>query len=161
MPGGPVFFIQERIGQYGRSFRMIKFRTMINLHSGNSVSVKGESRITPFGAVLRKYKLDELPELINVFLGQMSFVGPRPDLRGYMDKLNGEERKILDLKPGITCPATLIYANEEEILSKVPDPIKYNDEVIFPEKVKINLEYYYNNSFLGDMSIIFKTIFRR
>lgn len=161
MPDGPVFFIQERVGQYGHLFKMIKFRTMITSQTGFSVSVKGESRITPLGAILRKYKIDELPELINVLFGQMSFVGPRPDVPGYSDKLIGEDRKILELKPGITCPATLIYANEEDFLATVSDPIKYNDEIIFPDKVKINLEYYYNNSFFGDLAIILKTIFFR
>ncbi len=161
MPDGQVFFLQDRVGQYGNIFKIIKFRTMINSHSGSSISVKGESRITNLGAVLRRYKLDELPELINVILGQMSLVGPRPDVPEYMDELKGEERKILDLKPGITSPATLIYAREEEILSKVPDPIKYNNEIIFPDKVKINLQYYYNNTLFGDLAIIFKTIFRR
>jgi lipopolysaccharide/colanic/teichoic acid biosynthesis glycosyltransferase len=158
---GPVFFIQERIGLNGRPFKMIKFRTMTNSHSGVSVSVKGESRITPLGAVLRKYKLDELPELLNVLMGQMSFVGPRPDVPGFADKLVGEERKILELKPGITGPATLLFIDEEEVLATVPDPVKYNREVIFPQKVKINLEYYYKNSFWLDIRIILCTIFHK
>lgn len=159
MSDGPIFFIQERVGQHGHLFKMIKFRTMITSHSGVSVTIKGESRITPVGAVLRKYKIDELPELFNVLIGQMSFVGPRPDVPGFADKLIGEDRKILELKPGITGPATLLYANEEEILVSVSDPVKYNEEVIFPKKVNINLEYYYNNSFCGDFRIILKTIF--
>jgi lipopolysaccharide/colanic/teichoic acid biosynthesis glycosyltransferase len=159
MPGGPVFFIQVRVGQNGRLFKMIKFRTMISSPSSNSVSVKGDARITALGAVLRNHKLDELPELLNVLMGQMSFVGPRPDVPGYYDRLSGDDRKILELKPGITGPATLVYANEEEFLATVSDPIKYNDEIIFPEKVRINLEYYYKNSFFGDIIIILKTIF--
>lgn len=159
MPDGPIFFIQERVGQYGIFFKLIKFRTMYTGHSGVPISIKGESRITLFGAFLRKYKLDELPELVNVLLGQMSFVGPRPDVPGYADRLVGEDRKILELKPGITCPASLKYFNEEELLATVSDPIKYNDEVIFPEKVKINLKYYYNNSFWIDLRIIIKTVF--
>ena len=129
-------------------------------HSGNSVSVAGESRITPLGAVLRKYKLDELPELWNVLKGDMSFVGPRPDVPGYADKLQGDDRLILDLRPGITGPASLKYANEEEILAKVDDPIAYNDAVIFPDKVRINLDYYRNHTFWGDIRLIFQTVFR-
>jgi lipopolysaccharide/colanic/teichoic acid biosynthesis glycosyltransferase len=161
MPGAPVFFIQLRVGQNECFFKMIKFRTMVASPSTNCVSVKGDARITPLGAVLRKHKLDELPELLNVLSGQMSLVGPRPDVPGYYDRLSGDDRKILELKPGITGPATLLYADEEEFLATVSDPIKYNDEIIFPEKVRINLEYYYNNSFFGDIKIILKTIFLR
>ncbi len=160
MPGGPVIFTQKRVGQNGKLFTIYKFRTMTVSHSGSSVSVKGESRITPFGAKLRKYKIDELPELWNVLVGDMSFVGPRPDVPGYADNLKGDDRKILKLKPGITCEASLKYANEEEILAEQDDPVKYNDEVIFPDKVKMNLEYYNNNNVLKDIKIIFKTIFR-
>ncbi len=160
MPGGPVVFTQKRVGRNGKLFTMYKFRSMTVAHSGSSISVAGESRITPLGAVLRKYKLDELPELWNVFIGDMSFVGPRPDVPGYADKLQGEDRLILKLRPGITGPASLKYANEEEILAQVPDPIRYNDEVIFPDKVKINLDYYYNHTFIGDIKLIFQTVFR-
>lgn len=160
MPGGPVIFTQWRVGRNGRLFTMYKFRSMTVGHSGCSVSVAGESRITVLGAVLRKYKLDELPELWNVLKGDMSFVGPRPDVPGYADKLQGEERLILRLRPGITGPASLKYANEEEILTRVFDPVKYNDAVIFPDKVRINLDYYYNHTFWGDIRLIFQTIFR-
>ena len=160
MPGGPVIFTQRRVGRDGRLFTMYKFRSMTVSHSGSSVSVAGESRITPLGAKLRKYKLDELPELWNVLKGDMSFVGPRPDVPGYADRLQGEDRLILKLCPGITGPASLKYANEEEILAQVSDPVKYNDEVIFPDKVRINLDYYYNHTFLGDIRLIFQTIFR-
>ncbi len=160
MPAGSAFFKQKRVGRRGKLFTIIKFRTMTINHSGSSVSVAGESRITPLGASLRKYKLDELPELWNVLKGDMSFVGPRPDVPGYADKLTGENRKILELRPGITGPASLKYANEEEILAKVDNPKQYNDEVIFPDKVKINLEYYENMSFWGDIKIIINTIFR-
>ncbi len=160
MPGGPAFFTQKRVGRNGKLFTMYKFRSMTVSHSGSSVSVAGESRITPLGAVLRKYKLDELPELWNVLIVDMSFVGPRPDVPGYADKLEGEDRLILKLRPGITGPASLKYANEEEILAKVTDPVKYNDEVIFPDKVKINLDYYRNHTFFGDIKLIFQTIFR-
>ena len=134
----PCFFKQIRIGQHARHFTMVKFRTMTVEHAGSIISVTGESRITAFGAFLRKYKLDDLPTLFHVVEGKMSFVGPRPDVPDYADKLNGENRKILGLRPGITGPASLKYANEEELLSKVRDPQKYNDEVIFPDKVKIS-----------------------
>jgi lipopolysaccharide/colanic/teichoic acid biosynthesis glycosyltransferase len=160
MPGGPVLFTQKRVGCNGKLFTMYKFRSMTVGHSGSSISVAGESRITPLGAKLRKYKLDELPELWNVLIGDMSFVGPRPDVPGYADKLEGEDRLVLKLRPGITGPASLKYANEEEILAQVSDPIKYNDEVIFPDKVKINLDYYYNHTFVGDIKLIFQTVFR-
>ena len=159
MPGGPVIFKQRRVGKDAKLFTMYKFRTMMVTHSGSSVSVAGESRITPIGAVLRKYKLDELPELWNVLIGDMSFVGPRPDVPGYADKLRGEDRLILKLRPGITGPASIKYRNEEEILALVEDPILYNDEVIYPDKVRINLEYYKHHTFIGDLRYIFETIF--
>ncbi len=158
MPGAPVLFRQKRVGQYGRIFTLVKFRTMIPSHSGSSVSVAGESRITPLGAVLRRHKLDELPELWNVLRGDMSFVGPRPDVPGYADRLTGSDRDILKLKPGITGPATLKYRNEEELLASQPDPRSYNDEVIFPDKVRINLSYLSNRSFMGDLRIILDTL---
>lgn len=160
MPGGPAIFRQRRVGRNGKLFTMYKFRSMTVSHSGSSVSVAGESRITPLGAKLRKYKLDELPELWNVLKGDMSFVGPRPDVPGYADRLQGEDRLILKLRPGITGPASLKYANEEELLAQVADPRRYNDEVIFPDKVRINLDYYYNRTFCGDIRLIFQTIFR-
>lgn len=160
MPGGPVIFKQQRVGRHGKLFTMYKFRSMTVSHSGSPVSVAGESRITPLGAVLRKYKLDELPELWNVLKGDMSFVGPRPDVPGYADKLQGEDRLVLSLRPGITGPASLKYANEEDILATVSDPVAYNDNVIFPDKVKINLDYYRHHTFFGDIRLIFQTIFR-
>ncbi|EKB05939.1 hypothetical protein HMPREF9711_00908 [Myroides odoratimimus CCUG 3837] len=159
MPGGPAIFKQKRVGQHGKLFTMYKFRSMTVGHSGSSVSVRGESRITPFGAKIRKYKIDELPELWNVLIGDMSLVGSRPDVPGYADKLEGDDRKVLLLKPGITGPASLKYKNEEEILAEQEDPIKFNDEVIFPDKVKINISYLENWSFVEDIRIIFKTIF--
>lgn len=158
MPGGPVFFTQERVGRNGKLFTMYKFRSMTVSHSGSSISVAGESRITPFGAKLRKYKIDELPELWNVLIGDMSFVGPRPDVPGYADMLRGEDRDILKLRPGITGPASLKYRNEEELLSHVDDPIKYNNEVIFPDKVRINLYYLHNYSFWTDIKLILCTV---
>lgn len=161
MPGGPVLFKQDRVGRYGKIFTMYKFRTMVVNHSNSSISVAGEKRITPLGAKLRKYKLDELPELWNVLIGDMSFVGPRPDVPGFADKLSGEEKKILQLLPGITGPASLKYSNEEDLLSLQNDPIKYNNEVIWPDKVMINLDYYYKRSFFLDIKIIIYTIIRK
>lgn len=158
MPDGPVIFKQKRVGQHGKLFTMYKFRTMNATHSGSSVSVKGEKRITPLGATLRKYKIDELPELWNVFIGDMSFVGPRPDVPGYADKLKGEDRSILKLKPGITGPASLKYRNEEEILAEKENPQKYNDEVIFPDKVRINKLYMEYANPLTDIKLILYTV---
>ncbi|MBN2613907.1 MAG: sugar transferase [Bacteroidales bacterium] len=158
MPG-PVIFKQLRAGRYGKPFKIYKFRTMIVNHGGSSISVKGENRITSLGAVLRKYKLDELPELWNVLRGDMSFVGPRPDMPEYAGQLGGKDRLILELRPGITGPASLKYVNEEEILAAVDDPVKYNNEILWPDKVRINLEYYHNRSFFGDLKIILNTIF--
>ena len=158
---GPVFFVQRRIGKNGKVFQMIKFRSMAVIQSYDStISVKGDLRITKFGSFLRKYKIDELPELFNVLRGDMSIVGPRPDVSGYADKLEGEDVLILELRPGITGPASLKYANEEEILALQEDPVKYNDETIYPDKVKLNLDYYYNNNLWIDIKIIFATIFR-
>lgn len=158
MPGGPVIFKQKRVGQYGKLFTMYKFRSMVVNSNQSSISVAGESRITPLGSVLRKYKLDELPELWNVLIGNMSFVGPRPDVPGYADKLQGDARRVLELKPGITGPASLKYSNEEYLLSLQPNPQKYNDEVIFPDKVRINLHYLENRSFGYDLKLIIYTI---
>ena len=157
MPG-PILFRQQRVGREGRLFTMVKFRTMLVNHGGNSVSVAGESRITPLGSMLRRWKLDELPELWNVLLGDMSFVGPRPDVPGYADTLTGEDREILQLRPGITGPASMKYRNEEEILSAVENPQKYNDEVIFPDKVRINRLYLHDHSFFLDLKMIVATV---
>ena len=161
MPGGPVIFKQKRVGRNGRMFTMYKFRSMTVGHGGSSVSVAGESRITPLGAKLRKYKLDELPELWNVLIGDMSFVGPRPDVPGYADQLEGDDREVLKLRPGITGPASLKYRDEEEILAKQDNPQKYNDEVIFPDKVRINRYYLHHYSFVKDIQMIFCTVLGR
>lgn len=158
MPGGPAIFCQKRIGQEGKPFTMYKFRSMTVGHGGSSVSVAGESRITPLGAKLRRYKLDELPELWNVLIGDMSFVGPRPDVPGYADQLQGDDRRMLLLKPGITGPASLKYRNEEELLATVDNPQKYNDEVIYPDKVRINLYYLDHYSFVKDIELIIATV---
>lgn len=161
MPGGPVIFKHQRVGRYGKLFTMYKFRTMQVEHGGSSVSVAGESRITPLGAKLRRYKLDELPELWNVLIGDMSFVGPRPDVPGYADALQGEDREILNLRPGITGPASLKYRNEEEVLAQQANPQQYNDEVIYPDKVRINLYYLRHYSFVKDLQMIVCTVLGR
>lgn len=176
MPGGPMIFKQKRVGRHGKLFTMYKFRSMTVSHSGSSVSVAGESRITPLGAVLRKYKLDELPELWNVLKGDMSFVGPRPDVPGYADALTGEDREVLLLRPGITGPASLKYRDEEEMLAAVAAALQngetvrtsegqaissvqeYNDVVIFPDKVRINRYYLHHYSFWMDIKMIFATV---
>lgn len=158
MPGGSVLFTQRRVGKDGKLFVMYKFRSMAMSHSGSSVSVAGEARITPLGAKLRRYKLDELPELWNVLIGDMSFVGPRPDVPGYADKLEGDDRRVLLLRPGITGPASLKYRDEEELLAKVENPVEYNDTVIYPDKVRINLYYLDHYSFVKDIQMILCTV---
>ena len=162
MPGGSFIFKQERVGQFGVIFNIYKIRTMKNNveKNDNFITTAKDDRILPFGKWLRRTKLDEIVELVNVLKGDMSLVGPRPDVEGYADKLEGDDRKILELRPGITGPASLKYINEEEILAQVDNPQQYNDEVIFPDKVKINLEYYDNRTFWGDIRIIIDTIFR-
>ena len=179
MPGGPVFFKQKRVGRHGKLFTMVKFRSMAVEHGGSSVSVAGEARITPLGAKLRRYKLDELPELWNVLVGDMSFVGPRPDVPGYADQLKGDDRRMLELRPGITGPASLKYRDEEELLAVIDKALKdggevkladgrvvksvedYNDIVIFPDKVRINLYYLDHYSFWKDIQMIFATVLGR
>lgn len=158
MPDGGVLFRQQRVGKDGKLFTCHKFRSMTIGHHGSSVSVAGEARITPLGAVLRKYKLDELPELWDVLVGNMSFVGPRPDVPGYADTLQGDDRIILSLRPGITGPATLKYRNEEELLAKIEDPQLYNDTVIYPDKVRLNRYYAEHYSFVADIKMIFCTV---
>lgn len=172
MPGGPAFFVQNRVGKDGKLFKCHKFRSMTVKHSGSSVSVAGDSRITQFGAKLRHYKLDELPELWDVLIGNMSFVGPRPDVPGYADKLEGDDRDVLKLRPGITGPATLKYRLEDEMISdyvaqkqKEGDTrpmqeiaVEYNDTVIYPDKVRINCYYYRHYSFIKDIQMIFCTV---
>lgn len=166
MPG-PVLFRQKRVGQHGRLFTVYKFRSMTVKAEASvaskdsevtSIASMEQSRITPLGEMLRRYKLDELPELWNVLRGDMSFVGPRPDVPGYADQLQGEERDILKLKPGITGPASLKYRNEEELLSSIDNPTQYNDEVIFPDKVRLNLYYLKHYSFIKDIQMIVCTV---
>lgn len=160
MPG-PILFRQIRIGQKGKQFIMYKFRTMVVDHSGNSISVKGEKRITRLGAVLRKFKLDELPEFVNIIKGNMSLVGPRPDVSGYADKLKGQDRLMLSVKPGLTGAASLLFSNEEELLAEKPCPIQYNNEVLWPEKVRINNNYIRNWTFWLDIKIILYTLINK
>lgn len=172
MSGGPAFFVQERVGRNGKLFKCHKFRSMTVNHNGSSVSVAGDNRITPFGATLRHYKLDELPELWDVLIGNMSFVGPRPDVPGYADKLEGDDREVLRLRPGITGPATLKYRIEDEMIADyvakrqaAGDPrdtqeiaVEYNDTVIYPDKVRLNLYYLHHYSFIKDIQMIFCTV---
>ena len=156
---GPVLFRQERTGRHGIPFTIYKFRTMFVDHGGSSVSVKGEKRITPIGTVLRKFKIDEFPELWNILIGDMSFVGPRPDMPEYAARLQGKQREILTVRPGLTSPASIKYAREEELLSLVPDPQKHFDEVIWPDKTRMNLEYIKRRTFIGDIVLILRTVF--
>jgi lipopolysaccharide/colanic/teichoic acid biosynthesis glycosyltransferase len=157
------FFLHERIGRNGHKFKVVKIKTMYDDRTGQRSSVTNAtmSGITSSGRWMRRYKLDELPQLWNVLKGDMSFVGPRPDVEGYADKLAGEELLILQLRPGITGPASIKYKDEELTLSLVEDPINYNDEVIWPDKVKINLDYYRHNNIVMDLRYILKTVFCR
>lgn len=140
-------FFQERIGQYGKKFVIFKIKSM-----------EKDKKLNKFGLFIRKYKLDELLQLFNILIGDMSFVGPRPDIAGYYDQLEGENRKILELKPGLTCEASIKYKNEEKFLKKQNNPIEYNDNIIFPDKIKMNLKYYKSQNLFVDLLIIFKTI---
>lgn len=172
MPGGPAFFVQKRVGKGGMLFDCHKFRTMTVKHNGSTVSVAGDSRITPFGAKLRHYKLDELPGLWDVLIGNMSFVGPRPDVPGYADKLTGADRDVLKLRPGITGPATLKYRLEDEMIAEYVAQkhssgdkreaqeiaVEYNDTVIYPDKVRLNCYYYHHYSFIKDIQMIVCTV---
>ena len=154
------FFTQQRVGKDGRLFKVIKIKTMLpDKCVQTTVTQSGDPRITQVGAFWRKTKIDELPQLWNVFVGDMSFVGPRPDVPGFADKLQGDERVMLAIRPGITGPATLKYRNEEELLAAQPDPEKYNREVIWPDKVRINRRYISNWSFCLDLKYIWRTVF--
>ncbi len=144
--GSTGIFLQKRVGRKGDLFTIYKLRTMKN------------DEVTKSGKFFRKYKIDELPQLLNVLIGDMSIVGPRPDVVGYYNELKGENRKILELRPGLTSPAAIAYRNEEELLATQQQPLKYNDEVIFPEKVRMNLHYYHNRNFALDCRIIIDTI---
>lgn len=154
------FFYQERIGRHGREFRIIKIKTMHNANGGgrSTVTTSNSFNITRSGRVFRRFKLDELPQLINVLTGEMSFVGPRPDVAGFADRLRGEDRIILSLRPGITGPASLAFRDEEDILARVYDPEAYNAKVIWPKKVAMNREYAENFGFWSDLKLIFRTL---
>ena len=152
------FFMQKRVGKYGKPFNIIKIKTMHNAGSSRKIMIDN-LRITKSGRFFRKTKIDELPQLYNVLIGKMSFVGPRPDIFGFADKLKGEDRKILSILPGITSLASLKYKNEEEILSKKNNPDKFNKDVIYPDKVRLNLEYIKERSFVLDLKIILRTLF--
>ena len=172
MPGGPAFFVQKRVGKNGKLFDCHKFRTMTVKHNGSTVSVAGDSRITPFGATLRHYKIDELPGLWDVLIGNMSIVGPRPDVPGYADKLTGDDRDVLKLRSGITGPATLKYRLEDEMISEYVAQkqkngdarpmqeiaVEFNDTVIYPDKVRLNCYYYRHYSFIKDIQMILCTV---
>ena len=152
-------FTQQRVGRNAKLFRIFKIRTMKHPYNDNFITLRDDPRLTAFGKILRKYHLDELPQLFNVLIGNMSFVGPRPDVAGYADLLQGDDRIILSVRPGITGPATIKFKNEDVLLSQQKDPKKYNDTIIWKEKVKINKEYILNWTLLGDINYIFKTIF--
>lgn len=153
-------FLQKRIGRDGKVFSVFKIRTMVLVNGvDTTVTSANDCRITKLGKLFRRSKIDELPQLFNVLIGQMSFVGPRPDVPGYADKLEGDDRVILTLRPGITGPASLKYKNEEQLLAKQSNSIKFNNEIIWPDKVKLNKRYVHNYSFMKDLYYIFKTIF--
>lgn len=158
---GPVFYRQVRVGRHNRDFRIFKFRSMrVGADKGSLITIGGrDSRITRSGYFIRKYKLDELAQLINVFVGDMSFVGPRPEVRHYVDYYTEEQMHVLDIRPGITDMASIKYRNENELLEMAEDPEKYYIEVIMQDKLRINLEYVRSQSFLGDIRMIFKTFF--
>ena len=160
MPKGSFLYWQVRIGKDGRQFKIFKIRTMMeNSEAEGTVTTINDERILPYGRWLRESKVDTFLELINILIGDMSFVGPRPDVPGYADKLEGDDRVILKMRPGLTGPASIKYRHEDKILAQQDNPLKYNDEVIWPDKVKINKEYYKNWSVCLDISIMWKTIF--
>jgi len=153
------FFMQQRVGQNGKLFKVIKIKTMKRIDGiDTSITASTDARITKSGVFFRNTKVDELPQLWNVLVGEMSFVGPRPDVPGYADKLEGADKAILSLRPGITGPASLKYKEEEELLSREANPQKYNDEVIWPDKIKINRQYIEKYSLTKDIAYIWKTI---
>lgn len=158
LDGAPILFKQERIGRGGRPFRILKFRTMKVNNSGPQITVAGDSRVTRTGRFLRKTKFDEFPQLINVMKGEMSFVGPRPEVAKYVSLYSAKDREILDLTPGITDPASLIYSNESEILGLQADPEKYYVDVIMPHKIAINRAYAGEANFVTDIKMILYTI---
>lgn len=157
---GPVFYLQERVGQHGKLFKLFKFRTMkIHADKGNAITVgKRDPRITTMGHFLRNFKLDELPQLINVFIGQMSLVGPRPELKKFVDMYREDQLQVISVKPGITDYASIQFRNENELLEGKSDPIDFYINEIMPVKLALNLEYIANQSFLTDLKIIGQTV---
>ena len=156
---GPVFYRQVRVGRYNKDFRIFKFRSMrVGADKGSLVTIGGrDPRVTRSGYYIRKFKIDELPQLINVFVGDMSLVGPRPEVRHYVDYWTPEQMRVLDVRPGITDPASIKFRNENELMEKAENPEKYYIEVIMQEKIRLYLEYVEHHSFLGDIGLIFKT----
>lgn len=156
---GPVFYRQVRVGRHNKDFRIFKFRSMrVGSDKGSLVTIGGrDPRVTRSGYWIRKFKLDELPQLINVFIGDMSLVGPRPEVRHYVDYWTPEQMHVLEVRPGITDPASIKFRNENELMEKAEDPEKYYIEVIMQEKLKLYLEYVGNHSFLGDIGLVFRT----
>ena len=154
--GAPVLYIQERIGQNAKPFKLIKFRTMRG-EEKSPIAASEISRVTRTGRWLRRTKIDELPELLNIFVGDMSFVGPRPDVAGYADKLEGNDRRMLTMKPGLTGVASLKYRDEEDLLAAQPNPQEYNDKVIWPDKVRLNLLYMERQSLWLDIKVLICT----
>lgn len=157
---GPVFYRQVRVGRHNRDFRIFKFRSMrVGADKGSLVTIGGhDPRITRSGYFIRKFKLDEFPQLINVFRGEMSLVGPRPEVRHYIDYWTPEQMHVLDVRPGITDPASIKYRNENELMEKAEDPERYYIEVIMQEKIKLYLEYVNHHTFWGDIGLIFQTL---
>lgn len=158
---GGVFYVQTRVGRYGRDFRLYKFRSMRTGSDAKGLLTVGgkDGRITPVGYFIRKYKIDELPQLFNVFKGDMSLVGPRPEVRKYVALYNSEQMRVLSARPGITDPASIKYRNENDLLAQADDPERFYVEKIMPDKLKINLEYMDNRTFFKDLSVIFRTVF--
>jgi len=156
--GGSGIYRQHRVGRHGRAFDVLKIRTMRADLPGSTVTVANDRRITGSGRVFRRFKLDELPQLWNVLVGDMSLVGPRPDVPGYADRLAESERALLELRPGITGPATIKYRHEEAILARHADPVEFNDRVLYPDKVRLNLDYLENYRFLDDIRYILMTV---
>lgn len=156
---GPVFYRQVRVGKDNKDFRIYKFRSMrVGSDKGSLITVGGhDPRITRSGYFIRKFKLDELPQLINVFIGDMSLVGPRPEVRRYVDYWTPEQMHVLDVRPGITDPASIRYRNENELLEQAEDPDKYYIEVIMQDKIKLYLDYVQHHTFWGDIKLIFQT----
>lgn len=158
---GGVFYVQTRVGRYGRDFKLYKFRSMRTGSDAKGLLTVGgkDGRITPVGYFIRKYKIDELPQLFNVLKGDMSLVGPRPEVRKYVALYNSEQMRVLSARPGITDPASIKYRNENDLLAQADDPERFYVEKIIPDKLKINLEYMDNRSFFKDLSVIFRTVF--